>query len=67
MNIQKYVKGIGRRASIVFAVGVVAFVMTELYRSIYNLTDSTAWAIAGTVAGMSTIGYIFIPDPEDKD
>ena len=46
-QIQKYVKGIGRRASIVFAVGVIAFVMTELYRSIYNLTDSTAWAIAG--------------------
>lgn len=67
MKIQKYVKGIGRRASIVLAIGVVAFIMAELYRSIYNLTDSAAWAIAGTVAGMSTIGYIFIPDPEDKD
>lgn len=67
MKIGKYVKGIGRRASIVLAIGVVAFIMAELYRSIYNLTDSAAWAIAGTVAGMSTIGYIFIPDPEDKD
>lgn len=67
MNVKKYIKGIGRRASIVLAVGVIAFLMAELYRSIYNLTDSTAWAVAGTVAGMSTIGYIFIPDPEDKD
>ena len=67
MKIQKYVKGIGRRASIVLAIGVVAFIMAELYRSIYNLTDSAAWAIAGTIAGMSTIGYIFIPDPEDND
>ena len=67
MNVKKYIKGIGRRASIVLAVGVIAFLMAELYRSIYNITDSTAWAIAGTIAGMSTVGYIFIPDPADKD